>query len=189
MIELCINLVQVDDMFSKHEGIQAVRIVPGNVTFKDSRISVKSSKTLLNTLRYVKDVYIESLYASIQWSKLTTLIQYFRIVNNSFPQPATNEEVYEDLKDPSKDQFYTQGFRIYDTSVVLKTHDKDELISDVHSTQHMVVEDEDISKENVSNIAMTPINHAQPLQLPPGMETVNCLVLAIHNKDFQLMLQ
>ena len=108
-----------------------------------SQVYVKPSQILLKNPPHVKDVHITSLHAHFSWSQISLLIRHFPIANNTFPQPKTNQKVFEDLHPFSYMADDIQGLRLllptYDDISPEVINDNDELETDLRITLNCLV--------------------------------------------------
>ena len=108
---LCLDMEYIATAFHENRSIEGVvREAPVYKSLRGS-IIFKPSKSLLNHPPHVKDIYVFSPYSSMSSTNISSLIQHFRI-DNSFPQPKTDQEMFEELKYPWKSAFSTQGLKL-----------------------------------------------------------------------------
>ena len=216
--ELCVNIEQIETVFSVNKGIEAVWIVaPLNESLEHSHLTIKPSSLLIKNPIHVKHVYVHSLYASIPWSQVSWLMKHFLILNNTFLKPKTNQEVYVDLKDPYKSLTILQGLRLVvgtynnnslaelgdnyhernygdfelnGSNVLLKCSDNGKFSNDAQR-RYRSGQEGDSHGENINNTSATDLmNNPMSKSLRPlsGLETVNCLILEWW-QEFPVILQ
>ena len=155
----CLDLQFLEQFFLPNNTIEAVEITPPWISVK---FYVKPSQTLLRNPPHVKDIFLGwSPISSWSWSQISILMQHFRIVNNSFPVPTSNQEVVEDLK-------------VFDNKatglIVLGTTDWTFYGENNINTSLGTSQEGDLLRE-------TSVNQTKLLSALPGMETLNCLVI------------
>ena len=198
---LCLDLQRLEPYFVSDPGIQTVELKgPWNDSLQHQQVYFKPSKTLLRDPPYIKDLYLKSDYADCTWSQISNLLQHFRIEDSSFPLPATNQEVSDDLKEavgkPYKKSNYTvQGLRLTLPSYEEYYGIEGKRLSDDHerfTTKHPeqdfekdkgILVSKDKPTEQLPPFAHTMIENKtdtpnmKPLVPFPGMENATSLVL------------
>ena len=147
---LCINMDLIAVNLHMNKNIEAVWAnTPDDESITGS-IYIKPSESLLNNPNHIKKVHIYSVYAPMSWTNISLLMQHFCIINDKFPQPKTDWEVFEELKDPWKSLTSTQGL-----ALTLHTYNDDDSRADIGDSDNNRNGSE--SEYNINN----EINHSQ----------------------------
>ena len=95
----CLDVQRMEMFFPSNKTIQAVYI---KLPDTEAEIYTKPFLKMINNPIHIKHIYVVSdQEASMTWSNISLLMRHFRIVNTTFPQPSTNQDVYEELMSES----------------------------------------------------------------------------------------
>ena len=177
MKHLCLDLQSLDHFFPTNQVIVKLQINgPWNRTYNGSQIYVKSSVELLKTPAIISDLYVYCLYATFPWSQLSVMLQHFRILNQLFPFPVSNEDVSEDLTRRSQQKGLRLELPNYDEDIKnqeeIKYNETCKNISNVIRNNNINSTDTTSEQGQIEIVSIK-----QTLSPLPGMETVNSLVL------------
>ena len=168
--EPCINMRIIESLLRENYGIEAVRLVaPSNKSLRNHSIYVEPSRVLLTTPAHVKHIQLQSV--NMSWTQVELLMRHFHLVNNQFPQPQNNQQVMEELSSASATERLYLPFYI---SSEVTSHDQGN-----SNSEYKVTNTNMMGKQEGSTVDFitTPPRQKGPLPSPPGLETVNCLVL------------
>ena len=99
----------IEEGFHQNKSIEGAAIVAPMEEPITGSIYIKPSESLLKNPAYIKRVFVYSIYAGISWTNISLLMQHFHMVSNTFPEPRTDQVVFEELKDPWNSATNTEG--------------------------------------------------------------------------------
>ena len=107
--DLCVNMDLIAAWLLQNRTIERVMILGPDDESITGSIYVKPSKSLLENPAHVSELNVNSRYAPMSWTSILLLMQHFHIVNNKFPQPKNDQDVFDGSKDAYKTLVSTQG--------------------------------------------------------------------------------